>query len=167
MERKPARSGAVDTLRGNHSATDTVIDLREFGDPLDGAHPGGIEVAGGRYIRRVKPVIDWLLALVALILVLPVMALFIPIHVGAALFVLMAMTVTSVTNHAGWEILPRKWIDGWVGDNIISATHHNMHHIKYQGNYGLHFRLWDKLMRTDIMQPVAVEPTTDETKKTG
>ena len=75
MERKPARRGAVDTLRGDHSATGTVIDLREFGDPLDGPLPGGIEVAGGRYIRRVKPVIDWLLALVALILVLPVMVL--------------------------------------------------------------------------------------------
>ncbi|MCI5047319.1 MAG: sterol desaturase family protein [Aquisalinus sp.] len=85
---------------------------------------------------------------------LPVMAIFIPIHVGAALFVLMAMTVTSVTNHAGWEILPRSWVKGWIGDNIISATHHNMHHTKFNGNYGLHFRLWDKLMGTDIMEPV-------------
>ncbi len=85
---------------------------------------------------------------------LPAMAIFIPIHVGAALFVLMAMTVTSVTNHAGWEILPRSWLKGWVGENIISATHHNMHHTKFKGNYGLHFRLWDKLMGTDIMEPV-------------
>ncbi len=85
---------------------------------------------------------------------LPVMALFIPIHVGVALFVLMAMTITSVTNHAGWEILPRSWLKGWIGKNIISATHHNMHHTKFQGNYGLHFRLWDKLMGTDIMKPI-------------
>ncbi len=82
---------------------------------------------------------------------LPVMAIFIPLHLGVALFILMAMTLTSVTNHAGWEIVPRRWLFGWFGTHIISATHHNMHHIKFQGNYGLHFRWWDKWMGTDIM----------------
>jgi len=82
---------------------------------------------------------------------LPFMALFVPIHIGTALAVLMIMTVTSVLNHAGWEIFPKWWMQGWGGQHIISATHHNMHHTKFHANYGLHFRFWDRLMGTDIM----------------
>jgi len=82
---------------------------------------------------------------------LPVMTLFVPIHISAALAVLMLMTLTSVLNHAGWEVMPRGWMRGWGGRHIITATHHNMHHTRFKGNYGLHFRFWDKLMNTDIM----------------
>ena len=80
---------------------------------------------------------------------LPVMALFIPIHVGTALALLMIMTINAVFNHAGWEVYPDKWIKGWWGEHIITASHHNLHHTKFKGNYGLYFRFWDKLCGTD------------------
>ncbi len=81
---------------------------------------------------------------------LPVMALFIPLHVGVALFLLMLMTINAVFNHAGWEVYPPSWIKGWWGRHIITASHHNLHHTKFKGNYGLYFRFWDKLCGTDI-----------------
>lgn len=80
---------------------------------------------------------------------LPVLALVLPLHVGMALFVLMLMTINAVFNHAGWEVYPDKWVKGWWGKHIITASHHNLHHTKFKGNYGLYFRFWDKVCGTD------------------
>jgi len=80
---------------------------------------------------------------------LPVMALFIPLHVGTALALLMIMTINAVFNHAGWEVYPDRWVKGWFGRVMITAAHHNLHHTKFAGNYGLYFRFWDRLMGTD------------------
>jgi sterol desaturase/sphingolipid hydroxylase (fatty acid hydroxylase superfamily) len=80
---------------------------------------------------------------------LPVMALFVPIHWMTALVILMLMTVNAVFNHAGWEVYPKRWIEGGFGRHIITASHHNLHHTKFRGNYGLYFRFWDKVMGTD------------------
>lgn len=83
---------------------------------------------------------------------LPALALFLPIHVGVALALLMIMTVNAVFNHAGWEVYPERWIKGWFGKVFITATHHNQHHTKFKGNYGLYFRFWDYVCRTDRAQ---------------
>jgi lathosterol oxidase len=80
---------------------------------------------------------------------LAVAAFFIPIHISAVFFLLVFMTVTSVMNHAGWEILPRRLTDGLLGRWFISASHHNLHHTDYNANFGLYFRFWDRLMGTD------------------
>lgn len=80
---------------------------------------------------------------------LPALALFVPLHVGAALALLMIMTVNAVFNHAGWEVFPQKWLNGRFGRIMITATHHNQHHTKFTGNYGLYFRFWDLVMKTD------------------
>ncbi|MFC2953845.1 sterol desaturase family protein [Marinicaulis aureus] len=88
--------------------------------------------------------------------ILPAAALFIPIHVGAVLFVLVFMTYCSVANHAGWEIVPERWVKGLFGAHFISASHHNVHHTNYNANYGLYFRFWDLLMKTDegVAEPI-------------
>jgi sterol desaturase/sphingolipid hydroxylase (fatty acid hydroxylase superfamily) len=58
-------------------------------------------------------------------------------------------TIMGVTNHMGWEMFPRSWINGWFGRHFISASHHEAHHRHYNCNYGLYFRFWDKLCGTD------------------
>ena len=68
------------------------------------------------------------------------------------LIILTLMTICSVLNHTGYEILPRWWINGFLGRHLISAAHHNLHHQRYRCNYALYFRFWDKLMGTDIME---------------
>ncbi len=83
---------------------------------------------------------------------LPAIAVIVPLHVGAALSLLTIMTFASVLNHVGWEVFPDKWIRGLFGRHLITATHHNVHHHDYDVNFGLYFRFWDKVMATDAME---------------
>lgn len=85
-------------------------------------------------------------------LFLPLLALVLPIHVGAALFILTLMTLAAVLNHSGWEILPIAWLKSWGGRNLITAAHHDLHHKNPRTNYALYFRWWDKWMGTDRME---------------
>jgi lathosterol oxidase len=85
-------------------------------------------------------------------MILPVLVFLIPIHVGAILFILTLMTIVSVTNHSGYEILPDRVVRGFIGRHWISATHHNLHHQNYQVNFALYFRFWDRVMGTDKME---------------
>jgi len=82
---------------------------------------------------------------------LPAMVFFIPIHMVVLISLLMLMTVTAVMNHSGWEMLPPSFVDGPVGRHLISATHHSLHHRRFDANFGLYFRFWDRLMGTDAM----------------
>ncbi|GGC98076.1 sterol desaturase family protein [Aquisalinus flavus] len=100
---------------------------------------------------------------------LPLCAVFIPIHIGVVLFLLTLMTVVGITNHAGWEIFPRWWMTSLPGRQMITATHHNLHHTRFSWNYGLYFRFWDQVMGTDTMdvavrkKPVSTKGETPET----
>lgn len=82
-------------------------------------------------------------------IVIPALAFLVPIHVGALGAVLTIMTVMGVTNHMGWEMFPRALVEGPAGRWLITASHHQRHHEQYRCNYGLYFRLWDRLCGTD------------------
>lgn len=81
--------------------------------------------------------------------VVPVLVMLLPLHVGVVLAVLLTMTVMGVTNHMGWELFPARLVHGRAGRWLITATHHQLHHDRYDGNYGLYFRIWDRLCGTD------------------
>ena len=81
--------------------------------------------------------------------VIPALVFLIPLHVGALAVVLSVMTLMGVTNHMGWEMFPRAVVHGALGNMLITATHHQRHHQEYRCNYGLYFRLWDRLCGTD------------------
>lgn len=81
--------------------------------------------------------------------VIPLLVLTIPIHVGALALVLTIMTVMGVTNHMGWEIFPSWMWRGRLGALLITASHHQRHHSDYRCNYGLYFRFWDHVCGTD------------------
>ena len=81
--------------------------------------------------------------------VIPVLAFVIPIHWAALGVVLTIATVMGVTNHMGWEMFPQRWLGGWFGRHIITASHHEAHHARYTCNYGLYFRFWDQRCGTD------------------
>jgi sterol desaturase/sphingolipid hydroxylase (fatty acid hydroxylase superfamily) len=85
-------------------------------------------------------------------LFLPALALVVPIHISGMLFILTLMTLAAVLNHSGYEILPKWWLRGLPGRNLITAAHHDLHHKYFNCNYGLYFRFWDKVMRTDILE---------------
>ena len=82
-------------------------------------------------------------------LLIPALAFVIPIHWSALGVVLTIATVMGVTNHMGWEMFPARWVQGWFGRHIITASHHEAHHQRYNCNYGLYFRFWDQICGTD------------------
>ncbi len=81
--------------------------------------------------------------------VIPALVFLIPIHVAMLGVVLAIMTVMGVTNHMGWEIVPRRLVNSALGGWVITASHHQRHHEEYRCNYGLYFRFWDRLCGTD------------------
>jgi Delta7-sterol 5-desaturase len=83
-------------------------------------------------------------------LVIPALVFLIPVHIAALGVVLAIMTVMGITNHMGWEMFPRRVVNGVLGNWLITATHHQKHHDAYRGNYGLYFRFWDKMCGTDL-----------------
>ena len=82
-------------------------------------------------------------------IVIPLLVFVIPIHVAALGLVLSVMTIMGVSNHMGWEMFPRWMVHGPAGKWLITATHHQRHHERYLCNFGLYFRLWDRLCGTD------------------
>jgi len=81
--------------------------------------------------------------------VIPALVMLIPIHIASLGMVLAIMTVMGTINHLGHEILPRRLVRSRIGAWIISASHHHRHHEEYQCNFGLYFRVWDRLCGTD------------------
>lgn len=82
-------------------------------------------------------------------IVIPALVLLVPIHVAMLGVVLAVMTIMGVTNHMGWELFPRAFVHSRAGKWVITASHHHRHHEAYQCNFGLYFRLWDHLCKTD------------------
>jgi lathosterol oxidase len=82
-------------------------------------------------------------------LVIPALVFVIPIHAGMLGLVLAVMTVMGVTNHMGWEMFPQAFVHSRVGKCVITASHHHRHHEAYKCNFGLYFRHWDHLCKTD------------------
>ena len=81
--------------------------------------------------------------------VIPVLVFLVPVHVAVLGLVLTIITVMGVTNHMGWEMFPRRLVHSRLGGWLITATHHQRHHERYTCNYGLYFRFWDRLCKTD------------------
>ncbi|RJY09513.1 sterol desaturase family protein [Aurantiacibacter aquimixticola] len=81
--------------------------------------------------------------------VIPLLVFLVPIHVAMLGVVLAVMTVMGVTNHMGWDMFPRWLVHSRVGEWVITASHHQRHHDEYRCNYGLYFRFWDRLCKTD------------------
>jgi sterol desaturase/sphingolipid hydroxylase (fatty acid hydroxylase superfamily) len=81
--------------------------------------------------------------------VLVPIVLLMPIHpFGIALFMLSSFMI-NVYGHLGYEIMPR-WFRHTVLFKVFNTSvYHNLHHSKFNGNYGLYLRVWDRLMKTE------------------
>lgn len=81
--------------------------------------------------------------------ILPILVFTMPLHPLAILAFLLAMTGLNVLGHLGIELYPSNFVvNKWTGWNNTSF-HHNMHHQKFNCNYGLYFNWWDKLFHTN------------------
>jgi len=82
-------------------------------------------------------------------MMIPVLILFLPMHIFSFLLLLIIMTVSSTINHAGVELYPKGANKHWLWKWIIGATHHDLHHKQFRYNFGLYFTFWDKWMGTE------------------
>jgi Delta7-sterol 5-desaturase len=80
---------------------------------------------------------------------LPLLLLFLPVHLYVILLQLTIMTFSSVINHLDIEIYPKKFHRHYLGRWLIGATHHALHHKQFRYNYGLYFTFWDKWKKTE------------------
>ncbi|WKD49158.1 sterol desaturase family protein [Microbulbifer spongiae] len=79
----------------------------------------------------------------------PLIILMIPMHPTIWLSFVFIMIFRNAMLHTGCEFHPRNWVDGPL-DNMTTTTHHDLHHQRFQGNYGFYFTWWDRWMGTEF-----------------
>jgi lathosterol oxidase len=57
--------------------------------------------------------------------------------------------IINVYGHLGYEIAPKWFRHTWLFEILNTSVHHNLHHSRFKGNFGLYFRIWDRMMGTE------------------
>ncbi|MGN7786545.1 sterol desaturase family protein [Niabella sp. 22666] len=95
-------------------------------------------------------------------LILPILLFILPMHpISISLFVTAAFVI-NVYGHLGYEIAPKWFRNSFLFEILNTSVHHNLHHSKFKGNYGLYFRIWDRVMKTENPHYVAYYDTMQE-----
>ncbi len=82
-------------------------------------------------------------------LILFLITMLIPMHFYTILLFTISAFIINVYGHLGYEIMPRQFRHSLLFQIFNTSVHHNLHHSKFKGNYGLYFRFWDRLMGTE------------------
>lgn len=83
-------------------------------------------------------------------LILLLLVFILPMHVVSISLFTIASLVINVYGHLGYEVAPKAFRTSVFFQFFNTSVHHNMHHSRFHGNYGLYFRIWDRLMKTEI-----------------
>ena len=75
-------------------------------------------------------------------------AVLVPMHPLAFLFVSTMMITINVIGHLGYELYPASLLRTSMGRAVNTATSHNQHHRTFRYNYGLYTLIWDRLFGT-------------------
>jgi lathosterol oxidase len=81
--------------------------------------------------------------------VLIVIVLILPIHPLTIMLFTVTGFIINVYGHLGYEIAPKWFRKTFLFEILNTSVHHNLHHSKFKGNYGLYFRIWDRLLKTE------------------
>ncbi|RFS22574.1 sterol desaturase family protein [Chitinophaga silvatica] len=81
--------------------------------------------------------------------VLLVITVVMPMHPLSVLLFTVVAFMINVYGHLGYELMPKGFRKSPLFEVLNSSVHHNLHHSKFKGNYGLYFRVWDRLMGTE------------------
>lgn len=82
-------------------------------------------------------------------LIAPILLFTLPLHPIAIFSFSSIAFLFNVYGHLGYEIAPLWFRKSLFFKVMNTSIHHNLHHSKAKGNYGLYFRFWDKLMKTE------------------
>ncbi|WP_343693813.1 sterol desaturase family protein [Chitinophaga sp.] len=78
-----------------------------------------------------------------------ILAFTLPMHRDMLILFTSVSLIINVYGHLGYEIMPKALRHSYLFEIINTSVHHNLHHSKFKGNYGLYFRWWDRLMKTE------------------
>lgn len=81
-------------------------------------------------------------------LIAPLIAFTLPVHISSFGLFFLFQILYNVYGHLGFEIYPKGFHKTLIGKWINTSTAHNLHHKKFNGNYGLYFLFWDRIMGT-------------------
>lgn len=81
--------------------------------------------------------------------ILLVIVCIMPMHPLTVLLFTIAGFIINVYGHLGYELMPRWFRHSWLFELFNSSVHHNLHHSRFKGNYGLYFRIWDRVIGTE------------------
>lgn len=81
-------------------------------------------------------------------LIIPLLLFIIPLHPIAIYSFVILSFIINVYGHLGYEIAPKWFRFSFLFNVLNTSTYHNLHHSSGQGNYGLYFRFWDKILGT-------------------
>lgn len=82
-------------------------------------------------------------------LIAPIILLTLPVHPLAFVLFTTSAFLINVYGHLGYEIMPKGFRNSLAFEILNTSVHHNIHHSKFKGNYGLYFRVWDRIMGTE------------------
>ncbi|WP_228464523.1 sterol desaturase family protein [Chryseobacterium antibioticum] len=88
-------------------------------------------------------------------LIIPLLLFVIPLHPIAIYIFLLVSFIINIYGHLGYEIAPKWFRTSFLFNILNTSVYHNLHHSKFQGNYSLYFRFWDKIMHTE--NPLYIE----------
>jgi sterol desaturase/sphingolipid hydroxylase (fatty acid hydroxylase superfamily) len=89
--------------------------------------------------------------------IIPLLLFTVPLHPLSFWAFVTLMLVFNIYGHLGYELFSKKTYTHPIGRWLNSSVHHNLHHEKFQGNYGLYFTIWDRLcgtLREDSVEKV-------------
>jgi sterol desaturase/sphingolipid hydroxylase (fatty acid hydroxylase superfamily) len=82
---------------------------------------------------------------------LAVLPIFIGVQPNFFFWAIWISTVNNIAGHNGFEWAPKWWDRVPVLRLKTPSIHHNLHHEKSRGNYGLYFSYWDRWMGTEFV----------------
>lgn len=82
-------------------------------------------------------------------MIFPLIVFTLPMHPIALITFGLTIFAINVYGHLGYEIAPKWFRHTFLFEIFNTSVHHNMHHSKFKGNYGLYFRFWDRIMGTE------------------
>lgn len=81
--------------------------------------------------------------------VLFVIVMIMPVHPLSILLFTVSAFIINVYGHLGYEIVPKGFRKTVWFEIFNTSVHHNLHHSRFKGNYGLYFRIWDRMLGTE------------------
>ena len=89
--------------------------------------------------------------------ILPILLVIMPLHPISFFGFITLMLLFNVYGHLGYELFSKKTYEHPIGRWLNSSVYHNLHHEKFNGNYGLYFTIWDRIcgtLREDNMNKI-------------